>query len=80
MSNENPLLDHNPEDGDLGTPLKIVSFCIPIVGAVLYFVNKDKAPTKAKQACNMAIYGFVLSIILQIVFTVIGGGMSALGG
>lgn len=64
---------------DLGTPLKIVSFCIPLVGAILYFVKKDKEPNAAKQACNMALIGLGVNIVLNIILTMTGalagGGM-----
>ena len=59
MSDYNPNENLNKNE-DLETVLKVVSFCIPIVGAVLYFVNKDKAPVKAKSACNMALYGYFI--------------------
>ena len=70
MSTIPPLDNNNPED--LGTPLKAASFCIPIVGAVLYFVNKDEHPAKAKQACTFAIYGVIFSVVLNIIFGVLG--------
>lgn len=62
-----------PQDNqDLETVLKVVSFCIPLVGAVLYFVNKDKAPRKAKSACNMALIGFAVGIVLNILSYILG--------
>lgn len=61
------------KNDDLGTPLKIVSFCIPLVGAILYFVKKDAEPVAAKQACNMALIGFGVGVVVQILFAVMGG-------
>ena len=58
---------------DLSTVLKVVSFCFPIVGAILYFVNKDKEPLKAKSACNMALIGFGVGIVLNIIGRLMGG-------
>lgn len=75
--NQNDNLNQNE---DLETVLKVVSFCIPLVGAILYFVNKDKAPLKAKSACNMALYGFGAGIVLNILFYVLGIGAYAAAG
>ena len=52
---------------ELGIPLTIVSFCFPIVGAVLYFVYKGKSPDKANTACYAALAGFVLGILIRLV-------------
>lgn len=60
------------KNDDLGTPLKIVSFCIPLVGAILYFVKKDAEPVAAKQACNMALIGFGVGVVVQIIMSVMG--------
>ncbi|MFD0964736.1 hypothetical protein [Pseudofulvibacter geojedonensis] len=62
---------------DLGTALKVVSFCIPLVGAILYFVHKKDAPLKSKQACNMALIGFGVGIVIQVIMTVLGIGAGA---
>lgn len=76
--NQNDNFQNNGNKEDLETVLKIVSFCIPLVGAILYFVNKDKAPLKAKSACNMALYGFGFGILLNIIFYVLGIGAYAI--
>lgn len=52
---------------DLSLLLKIVSFLLPIVGAILYFVYRNEAPRKAKSACNFALIGFVVGIVLNII-------------
>lgn len=60
----------NHEVDELGTPLTIVSFCAPIVGLILWGMNKDKLPKKSKTAVTAAIAGiafyFVLNVIMQI--------------
>ena len=56
---------------DLDTTLKVVSFCVPIVGAVLYFINKEKEPKKAKTACSMACWGWGISAFLSIVLNIL---------
>jgi len=69
-----------PQDEDLGIGLKIVSFCIPIVGAILYFVYKKDEPKKSKQACYAALIGAGVGIVINILLTVLGIGASAMGG
>ena len=46
--NQNPNADQPQNQEDLEIGLKVLSFCIPIAGAIIYFVYKDKAPVKAK--------------------------------
>jgi len=42
----NDINDNKPDD-ELGTGLAVLSFCIPIAGALIYFSNKDKSPPKS---------------------------------
>ncbi len=70
--NQNPNVNQPQDNEDLDTVLKVVSFCIPLVGAVLYFINKDKAPRKAKSACNMALIGVGVGIVLNIISYLMG--------
>jgi hypothetical protein len=61
----------SPEDLHVG--LKILSFCIPLAGAIIYFVKKDNEPVAAKSACTLALIGFGVNIILTILrLTVLG--------
>jgi hypothetical protein len=53
------------DDGKVGL-LGVIFFCIPLVGAIMYFVWKDEKPLKAKKACNLALIGFVLGLVLRI--------------
>lgn len=57
---------------DLSLILKIVSFCIPLVGAILWFINKDKNPKAAKSACTFAIIGIVVGIVINVIVTIVG--------
>lgn len=70
--NQNPNVNQPQDNEDLDTVLKVVSFCIPLVGAVLYFINKDKAPRKAKSACNMALIGVGVVVVLNIISYLMG--------
>lgn len=58
------------EQEDLNVALKIVSFCFPIVGAILWFINKDKNPKAAKSACTFALIGFSVGIIINIIVAI----------
>jgi hypothetical protein len=68
--NQPPPLTDTSQD-DLGIALKIVSFCIPLVGAILYFVKKKDKPVSAKQACTFALYGVAVGIIINIIVAII---------
>lgn len=57
----------NQSNEDLHIGLKILSFCIPLAGAIIYFVKKDKEPVAAKSACNMALIGFAVNVVLTII-------------
>ena len=68
---------NDQSEEDLETILKVVSVCIPIVGAVLYFMNKDKAPKKAKSACTFALIGVGVNIVISILYTILGAAAAA---
>ena len=55
-----------PQEEKLGLPLTIVSFCFPIVGAILFFVNKSKSPAKANTACYAALAGLAVGIVIRV--------------
>ena len=65
--NQNPNVNQPQDQEDLEMWMKVLSFCIPIAGAVIYFINKDKAPVKAKSACTMALIGFGVGLVAQII-------------
>ena len=62
-----PTDSQQPED--LSMILKIVSFCIPLVGAILWFINREKNPKAAKSACTFALVGVAVGIIINVVIT-----------
>jgi hypothetical protein len=66
MTEENQLPPQENPDDKLSTGLAILSFCIPIAGAIIYFSNKDTMPNKAKSACHAALWGFGIGILLNI--------------
>jgi len=57
---------------ELTTGLKILSFCAPIAGVIIYFMNKDEHPKKAKTACYASLIGVGVILVLTILFTVLG--------
>ncbi len=59
----------------LSTGLQIVSFCFPLIGGIIYLWHKDKSPIKAKAACTAALWGFGLGILLNIIATMMRGGV-----
>ena len=58
--------EQNKPKEELGIPLTIVSFCFPIVGAILYFVHKGKSPDKANTACYAALAGLAVGILIRV--------------
>ncbi|WP_102979302.1 zinc ribbon domain-containing protein [Chryseobacterium scophthalmum] len=64
----------NTED-KLGGGLKVLSFCLPIIGIILYFTNKDKNPETAKSACYSSLWGWGLAVIISILFFLISMGV-----
>jgi hypothetical protein len=74
MEEQKPLFpdEQGPEQEELGLPLTIVSFCIPIVGAVIYFQNKDLNKGKANTACYAALGGMALGIVLRVITMALG--------
>ncbi len=73
MAEENQLPQQENPNDKLSTGLAILSFCIPIAGAIIYFSNKDSMPNKAKSACHAALWGFGIGILLNIIATLAGG-------
>ena len=71
MNENEEILDapetEGPGEEKLSTALTIVSFCFPIVGAIIYFTNRKTQPKKAQSACNAALIGFLLGVILRMV-------------
>lgn len=68
MEEQQPLFpeEQGPPEEELGLPLTIVSFCIPLVGAIIYFQNKDTNKGKAKTACYAALAGIGLGILTRV--------------
>ena len=50
--------------------LNVISFLIPLVGAIIYFSNKSSYPIKAKAAGNAALWGLGFGIVLNLLIMV----------
>ncbi len=66
--------DNNSEENEelnmsdsLNVGLKILCFIIPIVGLILYIVEKEKNPIKANSAGKCALWGFVISLLIALI-------------
>ena len=55
------------EDEKLSLGMRILSFLIPIVGIVYYFVKKSETPQKAKDALIWGLSGFAVAVITEFV-------------
>lgn len=53
----------------------VLGFFFPIVGLILYLVNIDKMPLKAKSAAKGAIIGFIVGIVFSIIYGVVIGSI-----
>lgn len=70
--NQPPVSQQPPTTTDkLSTPLTILSFCIPLAGAIIYFMKKEKEPASAKTACTAAIIGFVVGIVINVIVSIV---------
>jgi len=72
MDQNQPPVSQEPSStpDKLSTPLTILSFCIPLAGAIIYFMKKDKEPASAKTACTAALIGLVVGIVINIIVSI----------
>lgn len=52
------------------TLINVLSFFIPILGLVMYFVERDKKPIKAKAALKWALISWAVSAVLVVLYIV----------
>ena len=72
ISNNKPAT----KNGDApSTAFAVLGFFIPLVGLILYLVNKDTYPQKANSAGKGALIGFIVSIVFSIIYGVAVGSM-----
>ena len=49
----------------------LLGFLIPLIGLILWLVEKDKTPLRAKSAGKGALVGTILSVVFYIIYIVI---------
>lgn len=54
------------KEEDLAVGYQVLSFCFPIIGAIIWLVNIKSSPKKASTACTAALIGVGLSLLLNI--------------
>ncbi len=59
------------EKQGLGLLLKAVSFCLPMVGIVLFFAMRKSRPDAARQAAVYAAFGVFAAVLLNILYSFI---------
>lgn len=75
-----PYNQFNPNDVPSGG-MNFLAFIIPLIGIILYFVEKDKTPNKSKAMLKWAIIGWVSSFVFVIIMyaVIFAIGMSSGG-
>ena len=63
------------EEDAPNTGFAILGFFIPLVGLILYLINKDTSPLKAKSAGKGALIGFAVSVVFGIIYGAIVGAL-----
>ena len=54
------------KEEDLAVGYQVLSFCFPIIGAIIWLVNIKSSPKKASTACTAALIGIGLSLLVNI--------------
>ncbi|WP_026710687.1 hypothetical protein [Flavobacterium filum] len=70
---ENQQNQSDQNQDKLNTGLTVLSFCIPLAGAIIYFMKKKDEPKSAQTACYAALIGMGVSLVLNIALRVMGG-------
>jgi|LSQX01.1.fsa_nt_gb uncharacterized membrane protein YvbJ len=57
------------------TGYAVLGFFIPLVGLILYFVEKDKTPLKAKSALKGALWGIGVGVVVSILYSILAAAL-----
>jgi hypothetical protein len=60
-----------PEKESLGFILMALSFCLPMVGIILFFAMRKTKPDAARQAAICAAFGVFTAVILNIIYSMV---------
>ena len=70
---ESPVTTTETDAPSMG--FAVLGFFIPLVGLILYLVNKEKSPKKAKSAGKGALIGFCVSLVFSVIYGIVLGSM-----
>ena len=73
IENKKALATSSKDASNIG--FAVLGFFIPLVGLILYLINKDTEPQKAKSAGKGALIGFCVSLVSSIVYGVVFGAL-----
>lgn len=71
MREENESLESETSEDKSNVGLNILSFCVPIVGVILYFVYKSSLPKKAKGCLDGALLSLLICSLIKAVFVLL---------
>lgn len=57
------------------TGMAVLGFLIPLVGLIVWLINKETKPLMAKSAGKGALIGFIVSIVFSIIYGAVVGSM-----
>jgi hypothetical protein len=55
----------DPDDGNV-TWMNVIAFLLPIVGLIIYFVNRARKPVMSKNVLKWTLIGIVAGLVLRI--------------
>ena len=76
ITRSEPVSTATSEEGAT-TGMKVLSFLFPIVGLILFLIDKDKKPVAARDELKWAGIGFGVGILCYIIVLAIGGCTAA---
>jgi len=56
-----------PEPIDGGGLLKMLCLILPLVGIIIYFVQRQLRPAKAAACLRFAVYGLALDVLFELI-------------
>ena len=71
QENANPIASSDAPS----TGMAVLGFFFPLIGLIIYLINKDNKPMMAKSAGKGALIGFVVSIVFSIIYGAVVGSM-----
>ncbi len=59
------------ENDKPNTALGVLGFFLPLVGLIIFLVNNDKQPKKAKSAGKGALAGFITQVVIAVILAIV---------